>query len=292
MLKIGDFSRLARVTIKALRHYDELGLLKPAKIDSFTGYRYYSADQIPRLHRIIALKDMGLSLEEIARLLQNDVSIIYILDLLHTKQEVVKRRLEDESEHLKRVEDWISEVERENKLPAYEIITKKIPPVQVVSARIMLPNTFDLKPVCSKASPVLTEMVDHISKSSSKIVGPPIGIFYGEESIVRDFDWELALPVSQDVPSKGQFQCKELPGYDQMVTTIHKGGVNSGTPANIALAKWFETNPYQIIGPRREIYLIDFRIVGPNREIYFSDTNSSSPPGKFVVEVQLPVVRV
>src|SRR4030042_2882886 len=117
MLKIGDFSRLARVTVKALRYYDELGLLKPAKIDSFTGYRYYSADQLPRLHRIIALKDMGLSLEEIARLLQDDVSISHILDLLHTKREAQQRRLEEESERLKRVEDWMLEVERENKLP-------------------------------------------------------------------------------------------------------------------------------------------------------------------------------
>jgi DNA-binding transcriptional MerR regulator len=291
MLRIGDFSQLARVTIKTLRYYDELGLLKPANIDSFTGYRYYSTDQIPRLHRIIALKEMGLSLEEIARLLQDDVSMIHILDLLHTKQEAVKRRLEAETEHLKRVEDWISEIERGNKLPDYEIIIKKVPPVQVVCIRIMLPNTFDVKPMWSKAFPVLTEMINHVFKSNAQIIGPPIGIFYGEDLIAGDFDFEIALPVSQDIPSRGEIQCKLLSGYDQMVTTIHKGGVNSGTPANIVLAKWFETNPYQIIGPRREIYLIDFRIAGLNREIYFSDTNSSSPPAEFVTEIQLPVVR-
>jgi len=86
MLKIGDFSKLARVTIKALRYYDELGLLKPVKVDEFTGYRYYSASQLTQLYRIMALKDMGLSLEEISRLLRNNVSIDHILDLLHTKQ--------------------------------------------------------------------------------------------------------------------------------------------------------------------------------------------------------------
>jgi len=292
MLKIGDFSRLARVTIKALRHYDELGLLKPVRIDSFTGYRYYSADQLPRLHRIIALKDMGLSLEEIARLLQDDVSIMHILDLLHSKQEVIKRRLEDESERLKRVEDWTSEVEKENKLPVYEIIIKRVPPVRVLSVRAMIPNTFDVKPVVDKIFPVLTAMTDYIFQSNAQIVGPLIGIDYGEISEEANFDIELAFPVSQYVPSRGKYQCKELPGYDQMVTTIHKGGVNSGTPANIALAKWFEANPYQTIGPRREIYLIDFRIVGPERDIIFGDTQSSSPPDKFVVEIQLPVEKV
>ncbi|UCC17901.1 MAG: MerR family transcriptional regulator [Dehalococcoidales bacterium] len=292
MLKIGDFSRLARVTIKTLRYYDELGLLKPAEIDSFTGYRYYSADQLPRLHRIIALKEMGLSLEEIARLLQDNVSISHILDLLHTKQEAQKRRLEDELERLKWVEDWISDVEKENKLPAYEIILKKIPPIQVVSVNTTLPNTFDIKPVWSKASSVMKEIVDHIIKSNSQIVGPMIVIYPNEISREDNIDCELAFPVSQDVPSRGEIQCKELPGYDQMVTTIHKGGVNSGAPANIALAKWFEINDYQIIGPHRNVVLIDYKIVGPDRDIYFGDTQSSSPPEEFVVEIQLPVERV
>ena len=74
MLKVGDFSRLSLVSIKALRYYDELGLLKPARVDEFTGYRYYTAEQLPRLNRILALKDLGLSLEQIGVLLNKGVS--------------------------------------------------------------------------------------------------------------------------------------------------------------------------------------------------------------------------
>jgi len=66
MLKIGDFSKVSLVSVKALRYYDELGLLKPARVDAFTGYRYYSASQLPRLNRILVLKDLGLSLQQIA----------------------------------------------------------------------------------------------------------------------------------------------------------------------------------------------------------------------------------
>jgi DNA-binding transcriptional MerR regulator len=66
MFKIGDFSKISQVSIRSLRHYDEIGLFKPAHTDPFTGYRYYSADQLPRLNRIIALRTLGLSLEEIA----------------------------------------------------------------------------------------------------------------------------------------------------------------------------------------------------------------------------------
>ncbi len=74
MLKIGDFSKLSLVSIKALRYYDELGLLKPVQVDEFTGYRYYSTSQLTRLNRILALKDMGLALEQIAQLLDQNVT--------------------------------------------------------------------------------------------------------------------------------------------------------------------------------------------------------------------------
>ena len=61
MLKIGEFSKLSRVSIRMLRHYDEIGLLKPAQTDSLTDYRYYRADQLPTVCRIAALKDMGIA---------------------------------------------------------------------------------------------------------------------------------------------------------------------------------------------------------------------------------------
>jgi DNA-binding transcriptional MerR regulator len=74
MLKIGDFSKLSQVSIQTLRHYDDLGLLRPAEVDRFTGYRYYTASQLPRLNRILALKDLGFALDQIALLLEAGVS--------------------------------------------------------------------------------------------------------------------------------------------------------------------------------------------------------------------------
>ena len=92
-MQIGDFSKLSFVTVKTLRYYDEIGLFKPARVDELTGYRYYLASQLPRLNRIVALKNMGLSLEEVARLLKDDVSVSSILDLLQAKQAEIKTRL-------------------------------------------------------------------------------------------------------------------------------------------------------------------------------------------------------
>jgi DNA-binding transcriptional MerR regulator len=89
MFKIGDFSRFSRVTVKMLRHYDEIGLLKPARVDPFTGYRYYTADQLPRLNRIIALKDLGFTLEQIGSLLDDIFPMARALDLSVTAWGVI-----------------------------------------------------------------------------------------------------------------------------------------------------------------------------------------------------------
>ena len=269
MLKIGDFSNLARVTVKALRYYDELGLLKPVKVDEFTGYRYYEASQLTQVQRIIALKDMGMSLEEILRLLQDDVSITHILDLLHSKQEEQKQKLEAEAERLKRVEEWLIQVEKEGKMPDYEIVIKKIAPVKVVSIREILPNYSAIGQLFQKIAP-------YVYRCGSQVSGPPQAIYYDEGFKEKDVDIEVAFPITRDVPSKGEFKCRELPGYDQMATTIHKGSYESISGAYNALGKWIETNGYQIIGPLREIYMTD---------------PSKTKPSEYVTEIHFPIAK-
>jgi DNA-binding transcriptional MerR regulator len=86
MPKIGDFSKLSRVTVKTLRYYDEVGLLRPVEVDPFTGYRYYALDQLPRLHRILALKDLGFALEQISQIINEGVSPDQLRGMLCLKQ--------------------------------------------------------------------------------------------------------------------------------------------------------------------------------------------------------------
>lgn len=270
MLKIGDFSKLARVTIKALRYYDELGLLKPVKVDQFTGYRYYSDSQLASLNRIIALKDMGLSLEEISRLQQENVSIAHILDLLHTKQSEIKQKLETEAERLRRVEEWLKQTEKEGKMPEHEIVIKKIPAQKVVSVRKILPNYQSVGELFQQIPP-------YIFKSGGQMTAPPMLIIYDEEFKEKDVDVEVAFPVSKVLPSKGEIKCGELPGYDQMATTIHKGAYETISSGYSALGKWIGTNGYRIIGPSRESYLTD-----PSR---------GTPPSEYITEIQFPVAK-
>lgn len=73
MFSIGDFARHGRVSVRMLRHYDALGLLRPARVDPATGYRSYAAGQLARLNRIVALKDLGFTLDQVATLLADEI---------------------------------------------------------------------------------------------------------------------------------------------------------------------------------------------------------------------------
>src|SRR3954468_8025960 len=93
MMRIGDFSRLSRVSVKTLRYYDELGLIKPARVDEFTGYRYYDYDQYARINRVLALRALGLSLERIRQVLDAGVSLEQLKAMLQLQRAEIEQRI-------------------------------------------------------------------------------------------------------------------------------------------------------------------------------------------------------
>src|SRR3712207_5651795 len=111
-LRIGEFSRLARVSVKALRLYDRLGLLKPARIDGLSGYRYYASEQLPRLNAVLALKDLGFSLEQVKKLLDEGLSQSQVRAMLEVRRDEAERALEAEQERLARVEARLRRMDR------------------------------------------------------------------------------------------------------------------------------------------------------------------------------------
>ena len=140
MLKIGDFSKLSQVTIKALRLYDEMGLLKPISVDRFTGYRFYSASQLPRLNRTLAFKDLGFSLEQISQLLNEEISPEQMRGMLRLKQADLQQQIEQEQGRLVRVAARLKQIEQEDVMSDYEVVIKKFEPITVASIREVLPN--------------------------------------------------------------------------------------------------------------------------------------------------------
>jgi effector-binding domain-containing protein len=229
MLKIGDFSKFGRVSIKALRYYDEIGLLKPVTVDQLTGYRYYSADQLVRLNRIVGLKDLGLSLDEIRCMLKEA--------------------------RLKRVEKWLKKIEKEGAMPDYDVVIKKIEAQTVASVRDVIPTYGDIGRLFGLLGPFL-------GRHRVKVTGPAMAIYYDHEYREKGVDVEVAVPVAGNVTGTQKVTIGQLPGVEQAACLIHKGPYDKFHLAYKALMAWVEANKYQIIGPNREIYL-----KGPGRFI-------------------------
>ena len=140
MLRIGEFSRLSQVTIKALRYYDDVGLLKPDHIDPFTGYRYYSVEQIPIIHRIVAFKELGLSLEQIANLLDDQSPSEHMRVTLQKQHAEIKQRISEEKARLAQIEFRLRMIDMEDQMPAIEVIVKPVPAVRALTLRTSIPQ--------------------------------------------------------------------------------------------------------------------------------------------------------
>ena len=205
MLKIGDFSKLSRVSVKTLRYYDEVGLLNSSQVDRFTGYRYYSIEQIPRLNRILAFKDLGFSLEQIARLLDENLPPAQIRGMLRMKQAEIQDQLEEEQARLRRIEARLRQIEQEDSMPTYDIVLKKVDPQRVISVRDTLPTFGD-------QVSLWIELANYLISRKTKAAGPSITIYHDPEYCERDVDLETATPVSVSLPESQRVKGRELPG--------------------------------------------------------------------------------
>lgn len=126
MLRIGEFSKLSRVSIRMLRHYDDIGLLKPAEIDQFTGYRYYSPEQLPVIGRITALKDMGFSLADIVKMLEIYENRDELDDYL-MKRQLELQEISETTQRQMRLLDTARERLRKEQNMSYNVSIKTIP---------------------------------------------------------------------------------------------------------------------------------------------------------------------
>ena len=282
MFKIGDFSKLSKVSVKALRYYDEIGLLKPARVDPFTGYRYYSADQLPRLNRILALKDLGLSLQQIARLLDNELPSAQIRGMLRMKQAQIEQQVALERARLARVEAHLRQIEQEDTMPTYEVVLKRLEPQTVVAIR-------DVVPTFGDQGALWKELAAYLKQHGAKAAGPSLTIYHDTEYKEREVDLEVATPVSEPVPGNERVMVRELPGAESMACVVHQGSYEGLGQAYTALLAWIEANAYRIVGPSREVYLRcpDNEYEDPEAVGYADYV--AHDPADYVTEVQFPV---
>lgn len=271
MFKIGDFARLNRVTVKTLRHYDSLGLLEPEKIDNFTGYRHYSASQMPRLNRILTFKDIGFSLDEIALILNKNLGSEQVQTLLELKHIEIADKIKAEQERLSRVENLVKICKQEAFSMSYDIVLKDTEPMRVAALRDTIPNY-------GEQGHLWEELGEYISKHGVKIVPPCMVIYhdtgYKEESV----DAEVIEPIIGELPDTDRIKVKILEGVKEMATVVHKGPFQTLHMAYSAISKWIEDNKYEIIGAQRELYL--------------KGESLTNDPNEYITEMQFPVRKL
>jgi DNA-binding transcriptional MerR regulator len=274
MFKIGEFARLTQVSAKALRLYDELGLLKPLRTDQFTDYRYYSADQLPRLHRILVLKELGFTLEQIKPLVEASVSAEQIKGMLMLKRAETEQSMCIEKERLMRIEAQIQLIEQEGQMSNYEVILKKVTEERVAGLKGHLAS-FD-----PSETPVIgasfEKVASYVGRHGAKL-GLATAVYHGNETMTNiPFETTYGIGSAKLGASDGVggVEVYTLPGGD-MACTVHKGAFVTISQAYEAIMKWAEANGYRPNGPSREISHI------------YDPVDAS----KSVTEVQLPVAK-
>ncbi|NGM80847.1 MerR family transcriptional regulator [Paenibacillus sp. 7124] len=270
MLKIGDFSRLTRVSIRMLRYYDEIGLLPPAAIDQSSGYRYYSAGQIETVHLIKSLREMGFGFPEIAEWLKESGNTRRLLDLLDMRKQEIAETIEQENEKLLRVGRMLEHLTKEDSTMDYTIALKSVPAYRVLSLRDIIP--------AYNAEGVLWEEISRFAQVNGiKMLQPCYAIYHDQGYKEQDVDVEVTLHFEGEAPESERIHVKELEAEPQMAVLFHSGPFEEMSKAYQALGVWMSGNGYGMAGAIRAIYH-----KGP-----WSEKN----PADYLTEIQVPVVK-
>jgi DNA-binding transcriptional MerR regulator len=273
MFKIGDFSKLTQISVKALHHYDEIGLFKPVYVDEITGYRYYSFEQLPRLNRILALKDLGFSLETIAELLSEALSSDTLETLLKLKQGELEQQLTETQQRLERVSARLNHIQQEGTMPSHEVILKTVEPMAIASAR----ETIAPEHMRERCLALLDKVFQHLKERNIKHTGTTLALYHDNSE--RGVDTEMAVVLGETLPpaTHDGVRLQTLPQM-QMASVVYKGSFNAFDTVgkiHLDIGKWIEANGYQI--------------KGANREIYWQPPEDYSQDG--VMEIQYPVTK-
>lgn len=267
MLKIGEFSSLSQISITTLRHYDERGLLKPVHVDPETGYRYYSVTQLPRLHRLLALKDLGFPLERVGEVLDHGLSANALKGMLMLRRVEQEQHVRDETERLDRLKALLHLIDQEGQMTC-DVVLKEIDPQWIVSLRESIPAYRAIRLLFGKLHGSLGELGGQ---------GASVAVLHDMEYREDDVDAEAGVFLKQEVQVREPLKCYQLPSVT-VASVVHHGAFEHIAEAYGALLRWIETNGYRTAGPTREIFL------------HVSMPPSREDPSN-VTEIQVPVEK-
>lgn len=270
MFKIGEFSRLAQVSIRMLRHYDAAGLLKPVHTDSASGYRFYSGNQLNTLHQIVFLRDAGFRIAEIADLLRNWDEGILERRLREKRSEAMKL-LDKENEKITLIDKAIASLEKRTLPMDFPVTLKSAPSRLVASLRRILPDHYGKYDLWKDLYRAVEE-----NGLASRLTGEHVCIFHDEGYKESDVDLEACVMLGEGCGPGAGIEVKNTEPIERMVCVTAYGPYENCLDALASLASWLqERDSFSMLGFSRQICH-----VGPQNE---------SDPDKYVTEIQIPV---
>jgi DNA-binding transcriptional MerR regulator len=246
MVSIGEFARLGQVTVRMLRHYDQVGLLVPDRVNP-SGYRSYAADQLARLHRIVALKDLGFTLDQVHRMLDDDLAAEELRGMLRLRRAELIHEHAQAQARLAGVEHRLRLIEREKLMSQIEYVVKSLPARRIAAREASAASQPEIAAV---VEPLFGEVADAVSATGGC---PETGV------AIYDSDREggVRIMLGYDyagVPASG-FEVRTLPAVERAVCAVHLGAMETVGASWQALFSWVEARGWTPSGPCREVYL-------------------------------------
>lgn len=247
MFKIGMFSKMNHITVKTLRYYDEIGILKPAYTDQITGFRYYTTNELNTLHQILGLKQLGLSLSEIKTILldKEDETVLFT-----QKKEELMREIEVQQQQLKMIQAHLENKKGGNKMQ-YEVVLKSLPSVTVASMRKTIQSYDDLFHLCPSIMGKEMNRVGCVCSEPSYC----FNIYHDDEYKEENIDVEICEAVTEKLTDTDILTFKEIKGVPQAACLLHKGPYTSLAKSYSKLYDWINRNGFVASGHPRESFL-------------------------------------
>ncbi|MDQ0808964.1 DNA-binding transcriptional MerR regulator [Streptomyces sp. B3I7] len=253
MFTIGDFARHGRVSVRMLRHYDATGLLRPAHVDPATGYRHYTAAQLARLNRIIALKELGFTLRQVRDIVNEKVGAEELRGMLRLRRAELESAVDAARARLVQVEARLRAIESEGQMPTNDVVLKKVPAVRVaeLTATAASFGPADIGPVIG---PLYDELFRRLEAAGIRPTGP--GVAHYEDAPEGGSRITVHAAVQVSVPVRdGDVRVLDLPALERAATVVHHGSMDTVLSTAQALARWSDTHGYRPTGYPREINL-------------------------------------
>ncbi|MBO0830251.1 MAG: MerR family transcriptional regulator [Streptosporangiales bacterium] len=271
MFGIGDFARHGRVSVRMLRHYDAVGLLRPARVDPVTGYRSYEAAQLSRLNRIIALKDLGFTLDQVGAILDEKVGVEQLRGMLRLRRAELRSQIAADEARLTQVEARLETIGAEGAMPTHDVQVKRLPAVRLAELTATAAS-FEPESITPVIVPLYEELGGRLAAAGVRPTGP--GIAYYEEDGAGAVVVHAGIPVDTDPSAGHDFAVVDLPTVEAAATIVHHGSMDDVMPTVQTLARWIDDNGYRSAGYNRELYL-----------------DCEGPRDQWVTELQEPVSR-